>query len=161
MNACLVSYILYFVVVSVSFNQSTYIANENDGSVQAVLFLSKSVASDITIEVRTNDNTATGEHIEPISNVLHISNDITGGGVDYNSGPYNVTFPAGEFSVSFSITINNDTVLEDNETFNLIITESSLPGSIILGEIYLAKVIILSDGKYAVNHLFKTANAGQ
>ena len=62
-----------------------------------------------------------------------------------------MTFPAGESSVSFSITINNDTVLEDNETFNLNITESSLPGNIILGEIYLAKVIILSDGKYAVN----------
>ena len=55
-------------------------------------------------------------------------------------------FPAGESSVSFNITINNDTVLEDNETFNLNITESSLPGNIILGEIYLAKVIILSDG---------------
>ena len=161
MYACLVSYILYSVAVSVSFNQSTYIANENDGSVQAVLFISKSVESNITIEVITNDSTATGKHIEPINNVLHISNDITGGGVDYNSGPYNVTFPAGETSVSFSITINNDTVLEDNETFNLNIAENSLPENVTLGVIYLAKVIILSDGEYAVNHLFKTANAGQ
>ena len=52
---------LYSLVVSVSFNQSTYIANENDGSVQAVLVLNNSVVTDITIQVRTNNNTATGE----------------------------------------------------------------------------------------------------
>ena len=48
------------------------------------------------------------------------------GGDDYNSGPYNVTFPAGVTSVSFNITIINDNILEDNETFELIIDDSSL-----------------------------------
>ena len=83
------------------------------------------------------------------------SNNITGGGVDYNSGPYNVTFPVGVTSVIFNITINNDTVLEYNETFNLIIMENSLPKNITRGKIYLAKVIILNDGgpsKCAVNN---------
>ena len=56
--------------MSVSFNQPTYIANENDGSVQAILVLSKSVANDTTVEVRTNDNTATGEHIERTNKML-------------------------------------------------------------------------------------------
>ena len=52
--------------MSVSFNQSTYIVDENDGSVQAVLVLNKSVASNITIRVRTSDNIATGEHAKSI-----------------------------------------------------------------------------------------------
>ena len=39
--------------------------------------------------------------------------------MDYNSGPYNVTFPAGSTNASFDIVINNDIVSEDNETFNI------------------------------------------
>ena len=47
--------------MSVSFNQSTYIVNENDGLVQPALVLNVSIATDITVEVRSSDNTATGE----------------------------------------------------------------------------------------------------
>ena len=85
-----------------------------------------------------------------ISNPQHliISNDnFTGGGVDYNSGPYNVIFPAGVTSVSFNITINNDNVLEYNETFNLTIINGSLPKNFIVGEIYITEVTILTDGR--------------
>ena len=46
--------------------------------------------------------------------------------MDYNSGPYNVTFPAGVTSVSFDVTIINDNVLGDNETFLLTIVNLSL-----------------------------------
>ena len=83
-----------------------------------------------------------------ISNPQHliISNDNFTGGVDYNSGPYNVIFPAGVTSVSFNIIINNDTVLEYNETFNLTIINGSLPKNFIVGEIYITEVTILSDG---------------
>ena len=74
----------------------------------------------------------------------HINNNhhITGGGVDYNSGPYNVTFPARATSVSFTITIINDNVLEYNEAFDITIIEGTLPENFILGEVYLAKVTI-------------------
>ena len=50
--------------------------------------------------------------------VIHI----VGGGVDYNSGPYNVTFPIGSTNASFNITIVDDNVLEDDEMFNISIT---------------------------------------
>ena len=129
----------------ISFNQSTYIVNENDKLLQAVLVLNKSVASNITIQVRTSDNIATGEHTKSIKLIICYFN-ITGGGVDYNSGSYNVTFLAGVTSVSFNITINNDSLLEDNETFNLIITEDSLPKYVILGEINITEVTIVNDG---------------
>ena len=53
------------VEVTVSFIQSTYIVNENEGLLQAVLVLSTSVRTDITVQVGTNDNTAIGEHLKP------------------------------------------------------------------------------------------------
>ena len=39
------------------------------------------------------------------------------GSVDYDSGPYNVTFPAGSTNASFDIMINDDGVLEYIEIF--------------------------------------------
>ena len=44
------------------------------------------------------------------------------GDVDYNSGPYNVTFPIGSTNASFDITIINDGVFEFDEIFNISIT---------------------------------------
>ena len=61
----MVSYVLYSVEVTISFSQSTYIVNEDEGLLQAVLVLSTSVRTDITVQVGTNDNTATGEHLKP------------------------------------------------------------------------------------------------
>ena len=52
--------------------------------------------------------------------------------MDYTSGPYSVTFPAGMTSVPFSISINNDSIFEENENFTLIIN-SSLPTGVIVG----------------------------
>ena len=61
-----------YIAVSVSFNQSTYMINENDGLVQPVLVLNNSVATDITLQVITNDITATGEYINIIINNMFI-----------------------------------------------------------------------------------------
>ena len=55
-----------------------------------------------------------------------ISSNLIGGGVDYNSGPYSVTFPAGVTSISLNVKINNDNILEGNETFILTIANSFL-----------------------------------
>ena len=43
------------------------------------------------------------------------------GDVDYTSGPYDVPFPAGVTAMSFNISIIDDSILEGNEQFNLII----------------------------------------
>ena len=45
------------------------------------------------------------------------------GGVDYSSGPYNVTFTAGNTIEPFDILINDDGVLERTETFTLVISQ--------------------------------------
>ena len=81
-----------------------------------------------------------------LTSCTYIYYNITGRGFDYNSGPYNVTFPAGVTTVSFNITIINDDVSEDHETFNLIIAEDSLPKSVTLGNPYLTAVRIINVG---------------
>ena len=67
------------------------------------------------------------------------------GGIDHNSGPYNVTIPAGETLVLFNVTIIDDNVNEENETFNLIMaTTQELPDGIYFGE-NLTVMILIED----------------
>ena len=47
--------------------------------------------------------------------------------MDYGSGPYTVTFPAGVTDVPFNVSINDDMISEANEDFTLTIDPSSLP----------------------------------
>ena len=69
--------------------------------------------------------------------------------MDYTSGPYTVTIPAGQTTATFNIPINNDMILESDEDFKLNIDESSLPGSVRLGTPDEATVIIMdNDRKY-------------
>jgi len=53
---------------------------------------------------------------------------------DYFSGPYFITFPAGITESMFSIAIINDDVLEETETFDIIINSSTLPSNVTNGE---------------------------
>ena len=50
-----------------------------------------------------------------------MSCNIIGQGIDYNSGPYDVTFPAGSTNASLDIVINDDGILEGDETFSVYI----------------------------------------
>ena len=59
--------------------------------------------------------------------VLNLMFYSIGGGIDYDSGLYNVTFPSGRTTVSFNVPINDDNVLEYDEQFDLTIISSSLP----------------------------------
>ena len=52
--------------------------------------------------------------------------------MDYTSGPYSVTFPAGVASVPFNIPINDDNIFEENENFTLTIN-SSLSTGVMVG----------------------------
>ena len=67
--------------------------------------------------------------------------------MDYGSGPYTVTFPAGETSVPFNVSINNDIICEDNENFILTIDPSSLPTGGTVGNPGQATVTIVDDDR--------------
>ena len=64
--------------------------------------------------------------------------------MDYTSGPYSVTFPAGAMSVPFSVSINDDNILEDNENFILTINPS-LPTGVMVGNPGQATVTIVDN----------------
>ena len=68
---------------------------------------------------------------------------VTGEGVDYTSGPYYVTIPAGMTSVRFNIPINDDDIIEHShqEIFMLTIN-SLLPTSVMSGNPDQAIVMI-------------------
>ena len=67
--------------------------------------------------------------------------------MDYNSGPYTITFVAGVTAVSFSISITDDSILEGNETFYLTIDPSSLRDdtNVDVGNTFQVTVIIVED----------------
>ena len=49
---------------------------------------------------------------------------------DFDTGQYTVIIHAGENNVTFSISITDDNIREESETFHLIIDESSLPNGV-------------------------------
>ena len=81
--------------------------------------------------------------------------EYVGGGVDYNSGPYNVQFDAEMTRMSFAVLINNDDILEEDEIFNLKINAQLLPDSVTAGDPGQTTVTILAnDGKHIVKITF-------
>ena len=68
--------------------------------------------------------------------------------MDYTSGPYTVTFPAGQTTATFNVPITDDTILEGDENFMLTIDETSLPDDVTRGTPGEATVTIVdNDGK--------------
>ena len=67
--------------------------------------------------------------------------------MDYTSGPYTVTFPAGSTTATFSVPINDDNIYEGNEDFMLTIDETSLPTGVTHGTPSEATVTIVDDDR--------------
>ena len=65
--------------------------------------------------------------------------------MDYTSGPYTVTFPAGSTTATFNISINDDDIMEGDENFMLTINETSLPTNVTRGIFGEATVTIVND----------------
>ena len=69
--------------------------------------------------------------------------------MDYTSGVYTVTIPAGQTTATFNVPITNDMILEGSENFMLTINETSLPGDVTRGNPGEATVnIVDNDRKY-------------
>ena len=67
--------------------------------------------------------------------------------MDYTSGPYTVTIPAGSTNATFNVPINDDDILEDIENFTLTINSSSLPTGVTPGDPDVATVTITDDDR--------------
>ena len=64
--------------------------------------------------------------------------------MDYTSGPYTVTIPAGSTTATFDVPITDDMILEELENFMLTIN-SSLPDGVTRGTPSEATVTIVDD----------------
>ena len=139
-----------------SFSEPVYDISEDVGLAQFSLHLSNPLSFSITVDVFNTNITALGKHyITLISyGIIVTYYDVTGGGVDYNSGPYPVTIPAGKIDTHFDVMINDDNVLERNKKFNLTINATSLHSRVITGNPDQATVTIVEDdGKYIIQSL--------
>ena len=67
--------------------------------------------------------------------------------MDYGSGPYTITFPAGTTMVPFNVSIIDDMIFEGNENFMLTIDPSSLPTDVTVGNPDQATVTIVDDDR--------------
>ena len=65
--------------------------------------------------------------------------------MDYGSGPYTVTIPAGVTTVPFDVQIIDDMILENDEDFDLIIIPGSLPDNVTRGNPGRTTVTIADD----------------
>ena len=72
-----------------------------------------------------------------------------GANEDYFSGPYYIVFSAGMTEAVFNISVNDNNILEETETFNIVINPSSLPNNVTIGELDEAVITILdNDGEF-------------
>jgi len=78
---------------------------------------------------------------------VNSSNIVTGGGVDYDSGPYSVTFTAGVTSATFEVPINDDNIFENAENFTVTIVMAGLPTGVTRGDPASATVNIVDNDR--------------
>ena len=84
---------------------------------------------------------------------VNSSNNVTGG-VDYDSGPYTVTFTAGETRAQLNIPLITDNLQEANENFRLIISRS-LPTDVTRSPVNgQSTVTIVDDDRECQQNLF-------
>ena len=144
------------VAITVKFNQSAYNVTENSGIIQLFLVLSSPSSFIETVQLITNNVDTDGmincQNIHMLCTYKYIlCFIIKGGGVDYNSGPYTVTFPIRSANASFDITIIDDNVFEFDEMFSISIT--SITNGHIVGTPAVATVTIIDTTSKCVHNL--------
>ena len=135
---------------TISFNQPVYSVVEDDVILQIALNFSNMATFDVNVQITSiDDNGAIGTtncFIVYSCNVL-MWNIV--GNVDYVSRPVNITFSAGETTVSFNISTIVDNTLEMNETYilEIYINPVSLMNSSVSITPSNASVIIIDDDR--------------
>ena len=64
---------------------------------------------------------------------------------DYTTGPYSVTISTGMTTTPYNIVVTDDNLLENSETFAILLNPISLPSGVIVGDINQATVTIIND----------------
>jgi len=110
----------FSTAIKVNLSQAQYSFAEDRGKVQIELLFSNPSSFDIAVHVMFND--ITGLNISEC-----VESDGTG---DYPYGVFSVTFSADTVIQFLNITISDDDVLEEDETFSLTIVSNSNPDNV-------------------------------
>ena len=102
------------IEITVRFDNSTYTVNKDGRILRPLLILSNPSSFVETIQVIVTIIGTTNTWWSVVIITICI-----GEGIDYNFVLYNVSFPIGSTNASFDITISSDTILEDDEVFNV------------------------------------------
>ena len=136
------------LAIIITLNQSTYAFNESDGNIQVEVNLSNPAFNDIVIYIQHRNITAFSKFKQYLCCMCKMG-VLFSGGVDYDSVPENITFPAGITSRLINITLIDDNIFEDTKSFSITLQidpVSLLPINITNDT---AVVFILNDdGKY-------------
>lgn len=108
-----------------------------------MLVLNQPPLANVSIALLTTDGSATGHGESTLCLILCILMLLIGENQDYDFGHHIETFIVGIPSVSFSISITDDNILEKNENFTIGI--SLLPINVIVGDISHTTVTIVND----------------
>jgi len=112
---------------------------EREGIAQPAIMFSNPASFDITVDVETNDITATGVNTTECS-VSRSDND-------YTTGMYRVTIPANVTLQLMNISICNDVTLEMNEEFSATIVNNSHPDNVTIGSPNQTTITILDNNR--------------
>ena len=110
-----------------------YSVRENSSSISLTVVLSNPSSTNFTVHVFSSNDSAIGKYMIMYLYVdCHMSTiyDNTLGNVDYTSGPYMATVPAGMTNASFNVGIIDNDELENTENFYLTIDSSLLPNNV-------------------------------
>ena len=135
----------YCLAATISFALSRYTVQENAGTLQLVLVLSKPLSTTFRVRIQSRDITATGGYRLITLVRYNVMFFFAGNNVDYKSGPYKVVLHHGNTTAVLDIPIVDDRVPERKERFRLVIRKNSLPSSVMLGNNAKATVAIVDD----------------
>jgi hypothetical protein len=122
---------------SVQFSTSDYSVDEADATATLTVTLSRDVSNTVTVGYTLADDTATAGAAPN-----------TDGTQDYVNTPGTVTFLPHETSKTIDVTLNPDTVVEDDETFTA--TLSNSPTNAVTGSPGTATVTIADDDDFGL-----------
>ena len=72
---------------------------------------------------------------------------------------YTIDLSAGSINETFSVTIIDDNILENDEAFSLIINATSLPDKVVVGDINRTTVMIVDDDGKLKSDMKLTSNS--
>ena len=141
---------MLFVVVLVNFGLSVYNANEASERAEVDVRFSNPSSTDITVQVTNRDISASSRGIYFMTiNLLFSIHILAGANIDYDPGPYTITFPPGRVNSLLTIPITDDIVLEENEIFNITVhvTSALILSRVTTGDLSQVTVNILDNDR--------------